>query len=74
MLAGKTTLLRDCTRLLAEKFQQLVIVVDPSREIAGGGTTPHSCIGSACRMIGTGKQSKHEMLQEAVTNHGPEVS
>ncbi|KAL0051883.1 hypothetical protein WJX82_003776 [Trebouxia sp. C0006] len=42
-------------------------------EIAGGGQVPHSCIGSARRMTGTTKQSKHEVLQEAVTNHGPEV-
>jgi stage III sporulation protein SpoIIIAA len=71
--AGKTTLLRDITRMLADTFQKVVIVVDPSQEIAGGGQVPHSCIGSARRMTGTTKQSKHEVLQEAVTNHGPEV-
>lgn len=71
--AGKTTLLRDITRMLADTFQKVVIVVDPSQEIAGGGQVPHSCIGSARRMTGTIKQSKHEVLQEAVTNHGPEV-
>lgn len=70
---GKTTLLRDITRMLADTFQKVVIVVDPSQEIAGGGQVPHSCIGSARRMTGTMKQSKHEVLQEAVTNHGPEV-
>ncbi|DBA71324.1 TPA: PFAM ATPase associated with various cellular activities (AAA) [Trebouxia sp. C0005] len=70
---GKTTLLRDITRMLADTFQKVVIVVDPSQEIAGGGQVPHSCIGSARRMTGTTKQSKHEVLQEAVTNHGPEV-
>ncbi len=71
--AGKTTLLRDITHMLADTFKKVVIVVDPSQEIAGGGQVPHSCIGSARRMTGTTKQSKHEVLQEAVTNHGPEV-
>ena len=59
--------------MLADEFQKVVIVVDPSQEIAGGGQVPHSCIYSARRMTGTTKQSKHEVLQEAVTNHGPEV-
>ena len=71
--AGKTTLLRGITCMLADTFQKVVIVVDPSQEIAGGGQVPHSCIGSARRMTGITKQSKHEVLQEAVTNHGPEV-
>ncbi len=71
--AGKTTLLRDITRMLADTFHKVVIVADPSQEIAGGGQVPHSCIGSARRMTGTTKQPKHEVLQEAVTNHGPEV-
>lgn len=72
--AGKTTLLRDITQLLADTFQQLLIVVDTSEEIAGGGDIPHSCIGSARCMAGAASQSKHALLQEAVTNHGPEVS
>ncbi|DBB17921.1 TPA: PFAM ATPase associated with various cellular activities (AAA) [Trebouxia sp. C0006] len=72
-ISGKTTLLRDITHMLADTFKKVVIVVDPSQEIAGGGQVPHSCIGSARRMTGTTKQSKHEVLQEAVTNHGPEV-
>ena len=49
------------------------MVVDPSEEIAGGGNTPHACIGSARRMLGSHQQSKYEVLQEAVANHGPEV-
>ena len=72
--AGKTTLLRDITCQLADRFSKLVMVVDPSEEIAGGGNTPHACIGSARRMLGSHQQSKYEVLQEAVANHGPEVS
>lgn len=73
LLAGKTTLLRDVTRQLADAFHKLVMVVDPSEEIAGGGNLPHPCIGSARRMLGTVRQSKYELLEEAVANHGPEV-
>ena len=70
---GKTTLLRDVTRQLADVFHKLVMVVDPSEEIAGGGDLPHACIGTARRMLGTVHQSKYEVLEEAVANHGPEV-
>ena len=73
-MPGKTTLLRDITRQLADRFHKLVMVVDTSEEIAGGGDTPHACIGAARRMLGTAKQSKYEALEEAVANHGPEVS
>lgn len=73
LLAGKTTLLRDVTRQLADAFHKLVMVVDTSEEIAGGGDLPHACIGSARRMLGTMHQSKYEVLEEAVANHGPEV-
>ena len=59
--------------MLADTFHKLLIVVDTSEEIAGGGAVPHSCIGSARRITGTIGQYKHEVLQEAVTNHGPEV-
>lgn len=73
LLAGKTTLLRDVTRQLADAFHKLVMVVDTSEEIVGGGDLPHSCIGSARRMLGSRHQSKYEVLEEAVANHGPEV-
>ena len=71
--AGKTTLLRDIIRTLADDHDKLVMVVDTSQEIAGGGLRPHACIGSARRILGGPQQSKHEVLQEAVANHGPEV-
>lgn len=74
LATGKTTLLRDITRQLADKFHKLVMVVDTSEEIAGGGDVPHACIGTARRMLGTAHQSKYEVLEEAVANHGPEVT
>ena len=66
-------MLRDVTRRLADHFKKLVMVVDTSEEIAGGGNIPHACIGSARRMLGSKQQNKYEALQEAVANHGPEV-
>ena len=49
------------------------MVVDTSGEIAGGGSAPHACIGSARRILGGQQQSKYEVLYEAAANHGPEV-
>ncbi|KAL3156117.1 hypothetical protein ABBQ32_012414 [Trebouxia sp. C0010 RCD-2024] len=46
---GKNTLLRDVTRQLADTFHKLVMVVDTSEEIAGGGDVPHTWIGTARR-------------------------
>ena len=71
--AGKTTLLRDVTGLLAERFGRRVVVVDTSNEIGGDGKVPHSCIGRARRMPVPHKSRQHEVLQEAVQNHNPEV-
>ncbi len=71
--AGKTTLLRDVTGLLAERFKKRVVVVDTSNEIGGDGTVPHACIGRARRMPVVHKSCQHEVLQEAVQNHNPEV-
>jgi stage III sporulation protein SpoIIIAA len=45
---GKTTLLREAARILAETKR--VVVVDTSNEIAGDGDIPHPAIGSARRM------------------------
>ena len=61
------------THQLANKLNKLVMVVDNNGEIAGAGDDPHACIGRARRMLGGPQQSKYEVLQEAVANHGPEV-
>src|SRR5688572_12505178 len=47
---GKTTMLREVARVLADEFQKRVIVVDTSNEIAGDGDIPHPGIGHARRM------------------------
>jgi stage III sporulation protein SpoIIIAA len=68
---GKTTLLREAARVLAEKKR--VIIVDTSNEIAGDGDIPHPAIGQARRMQVAQPELQHEVMIEAVENHMPEV-
>ena len=68
---GKTTLLREAARVLAE--QKRVVVVDTSNEIGGDGDIPHPAIGRARRMQVPAPEYQHEVMIEAVENHMPEV-
>lgn len=68
---GKTTLLRETARILAEKKR--VVIVDTSNEIAGDGDIPHPAIGRARRMQVLRPELQHEVMIEAVENHMPEV-
>jgi stage III sporulation protein SpoIIIAA len=68
---GKTTLLREAARVLAESKR--VVVVDTSNEIAGDGDIPHPSIGRARRMQVATPSFQHEVMIEAVENHMPEV-
>lgn len=68
---GKTTILREAARILAE--QKRVIIVDTSNEIAGDGDIPHPAIGRARRMQVAQPSLQHEVMIEAVENHMPEV-
>ncbi len=68
---GKTTLLREAARVLAETKR--VIIVDTSNEIAGDGDIPHPAIGRARRMQVARPSLQHEVMIEAVENHMPEV-
>jgi len=68
---GKTTLLREAARILAE--QKRVVIVDTSNEIAGDGDIPHPAIGRARRMQVSKPSLQHEVMIEAVENHMPEV-
>ena len=47
---GKTTMLREVARVLADDALKRVVVVDTSNEIAGDGDIPHPGIGRARRM------------------------
>jgi stage III sporulation protein SpoIIIAA len=68
---GKTTMLREAARILAETKR--VVIVDTSNEIAGDGDVPHPAIGRARRMQVRQPVLQHEVMIEAVENHNPEV-
>jgi stage III sporulation protein SpoIIIAA len=70
---GKTTMLREVARVLADDFGKRVIVVDTSNEIAGDGDIPHPGIGDARRMQVRTPTEQHQVMIEAVENHMPEV-
>lgn len=68
---GKTTMLREVARILAETKR--VIIVDTSNEIGGDGDIPHPAVGRARRMQVPRPSHQHETMIEAVENHNPEV-
>ena len=70
---GKTTLLREAARVLADEARKRVVIVDTSNEIAGDGDIPHPGIGRARRMQVPRVCEQHAVMIEAVENHMPEV-
>ena len=70
---GKTTLLREAARVLADDLDKRVVVVDTSNEIAGDGDVPHPGIGRARRMQVSSPELQHQVMIEAVENHMPKV-
>lgn len=68
---GKTTMLREAARVLAESRR--VVIVDTSNEIGGDGDIPHPAVGKARRMQVQTPSLQHEVMIEAVENHNPEV-
>ena len=69
---GKTTILRELARVLADAGKR-VIIVDTSNEIAGDGDIPHPAIGKARRMQVPTPSRQHALMIEAVENHMPQV-
>nr|YP_010951560.1 Ycf45 [Laurencia catarinensis]WMP12499.1 Ycf45 [Laurencia catarinensis] len=70
---GKTTAIREITRVLADEMEKRVVIIDTSNEIAGDGDIPHPAIGRARRMQVTKPELQHQVMIEAVENHMPEV-
>ena len=70
---GKTTLLREAARVLADTLGKRVVIVDTSNEIAGDGDIPHPGIGRARRLQVPSPGEQHATMIEAVENHMPEV-
>ncbi len=70
---GKTTMLREMARVLADDARKRVVIVDTSNEIAGDGDVPHPAIGHARRMQVATPSQQHAVMIEAVENHMPQV-
>ncbi len=70
---GKTTMLRESARVLADEFAKRVVIVDTSNEIGGDGDIPHPGVGAARRMQVPRPDLQHQLMIEAVENHMPEV-
>ena len=70
---GKTTKLREISRLVADELAKRVVIVDTSNEIAGDGDTPHPAVGHARRMQVRQPEYQKDIMIEAVENHTPEV-
>src|SRR5450756_942894 len=59
---GKTTMLREAARVLADEQRKRVVVVDTSNEIAGDGDIPHPAIGKARRMQVRTPSLQHQVM------------
>ena len=70
---GKTTIIREIARVLADELEKRVVIIDTSNEIAGDSDIPHSGIGRARRMQVAKPEYQHQVMIEAVENHMPQV-
>jgi stage III sporulation protein SpoIIIAA len=70
---GKTTMLRECARVLSDDCGKRVVIVDTSNEIGGDGDIPHAGIGRSRRMQVRTPPEQHAVMIEAVENHMPQV-
>lgn len=70
---GKTTIIREIARVLADELEKRVVIIDTSNEIAGDSDIPHSGIGRARRMQVAKTEYQHQVMIEAVENHMPQV-
>ena len=69
--SGKSTIVREAVRVLAERHN--VCVVDTSNELGGDGAVPHSCIGLARRMMVPALEAQSKVMVECVQNHTPHI-
>src|SRR5919109_5024076 len=65
---GKTTMLREVARVLADDLGKRVVIVDTSNEIGGDGDIPHPGIGRARRMQVPTPSLQHAVMIEAGGN------
>ena len=70
---GKTTLLRDCVRIISETLGPRLVVVDTSNEIGGFSDIPHAVIGDAVRLQVPGPEFQEKVNTEAISNWSAEM-
>ena len=70
---GKTTVIREIARILADEAFRRVVIVDTSNEIGGDGDVSHVGIGRSRRMQVASPSHQHRVMIEAVENHTPNV-
>ena len=70
---GKTTIIREIARVLADEMEKRVIIIDTSNEIAGDSDIPHSGIGRARCMQVAKTELQHQIMLEAIENHMPQI-
>ncbi|XP_065043387.1 protein SEEDLING PLASTID DEVELOPMENT 1-like isoform X2 [Musa acuminata AAA Group] len=59
---GKTTVIREIARMLADDYKKRVMIVDTSNEIGGDGDIPHAGIGSARRLQVPNPDMQHKSV------------
>ena len=70
---GKTTALRELTRLMSNSYKKLVVVVDTTCELGGFGTLPHEAIGNVMRIKVQKREDLHREMVRAIQNYSPHV-
>jgi stage III sporulation protein SpoIIIAA len=70
---GKTTIIREISRIFSDESQKRVVIVDTSNEIGGDSDIPHVGIGRARRLQVSPFENQHNVMIEAVENHMPQV-
>jgi len=70
---GKTTIIREIARVLADEMEKRVIIIDTSNEIAGESDIPHPGIGRSRIMQVARPELQHQIMVEAIENHMPEI-
>jgi stage III sporulation protein SpoIIIAA len=59
---GKTTIIREVSRVMADEMGRRVVIVDTSNEIGGDGDVPHPAIGGARRMQVSDASKQHQVM------------
>jgi stage III sporulation protein SpoIIIAA len=71
--SGKTTIIREISKILSSENDKRVIIIDNANEIGGGNDVSHNGIGYSRRMQIETNKPQEKIMIEAVENHTPEV-